>query len=234
MKEEFFSLMHGKNYLHSIKVSFLILLIFNLLYVVLGFSTIMFFNQYIFVLFSAVRFIAFFVVIAAYSFVTWNIVNKHKGTVIDSAVAAVILSLLVFATSQLIGFIGTSLIFWNATPESLISATPRTHFVEQYLSVTNVMMGLILGLVIPFIGGFFGFITSEIQTEFTPRVKSILLSKRSHRHKAKHMKLLAKDVKIFAVLRTKTYLKKLNSFLKQIVHTRKDRKKLPETSESFV
>ena len=176
----------------------------------------MFFSQGISALFSVVGFITFFVPIAAYSYVTWNIINKHDGAAINSAVAAVLLSLLVFSVSELVGFIVTSLTFLNIVPENIISATLRAHFAEQYLNMINVMLGLFFGLVIAFIGGFFGFIISEIQLKFISRVRSILLGKGNRQNNTKRTKSVAKDVRIFATLRTKKALKKIKTALKQM------------------
>jgi hypothetical protein len=213
MKKQIFSLLELENYINSIKVPLSVLLVFNLLYIALGFSTIAYFSQGISALFSVVGFIGFFVPLAAYSVVTWNII-RHKGTALDSAVAGALLSLSVFVASELIGFITTSLMVWNIVPESVVSASLRAHFIDQYLNILNVALGLIFGLVIAFIGGFFGFIISEIQSKFVSRAKSIILKE----NKTKRTKSLAKDVKIFAALRTRKSLKDLISYLKQMMH----------------
>ncbi len=211
--------MHWKNYFNCIKVSFLVLLVFNLTYIALGYSTVVFFSKGISALFSVVGIITFFVPIIAYSYVTWNIINKHRGDAINSAVASVLLSLLLFAASELGGFIMTSLIFLNIMPENVISTALRAQFAEQFFNISNVILGLALGLVIAFIGGFFGFITSEIQKNFIPKMKSILQGKGSIQKKSKLLILLVLDTIIFAISTLKSALIKLGTSIKQTAHS---------------
>ena len=113
--------MDWRNYLGSIWLAFVVLLVFNVLYIALGFSTILLFNQGVYALFSVVGVIGFFVPIVTYGYVTWRVKNKQKGDALDSAAAAVVLFLLVFVAAEVVGIVATSSTFSSIVPSSLVS-----------------------------------------------------------------------------------------------------------------
>jgi hypothetical protein len=154
--------MDPQRYLEIIKVPFIVLLALNFLYYSWGYPVFSFFSQGI-PSFSFFGITSFLALVLVYSYVTWRVIKENGSTATESAIAGAFLSISVSLVSYLIGFVATSLaLSFDIAPGSVLLLTLRAQFEGEYFNILIMLRGMIFGVILSAVGGFFGFTWEKI------------------------------------------------------------------------